>query len=163
VKLIGKTEITTIDEPDQLQFAVVSQSGWIDLLGIPLVSIVFAAVASISGHPFLALYSALILVAILAKAIMNYPDGSVIKLFVSQCELIARGDLGRTFADEVKAKSADVKSLGYQMGGKNSPSGLYADQGWLKQTCLFPGLNKQQANDIADTICRKFPNIKRSA
>jgi hypothetical protein len=48
------------------------------------------------------------------------------------------------------------------MGGKNRPSGLYADQGWFKQTCLLPGLNQQQANTIADTICQKVPNIKRS-
>jgi hypothetical protein len=44
------------------------------------------------------------------------------------------------------------------MGGKNSPSGLYADQGCLKGIGLLPGLNKPQA----DTICQKFPNIKRS-
>ena len=91
-----------------------------------------------------------------------YLNGPVTKLFVSQNQLIARGNLNRTFTNEVKVPASEVKSLGYSMGpGEDSPSGLYADCGWLKQTCLLPGLNKQQANTIADAIRRKFPDLER--
>jgi len=48
VKLIDKPEITTIDQPGQLQLVAVSESGWVDLLGVPLVLIVFATAAWIS-------------------------------------------------------------------------------------------------------------------
>jgi hypothetical protein len=97
VTLLGTSELKAVELPGQLQFVAVSESGWIDLPGVPLVLIVFATAAWISGRIFFALSSAFVLVAVLAKTIMNYPDGSKIKLFVSQSDLIARGDLGRTF------------------------------------------------------------------
>jgi hypothetical protein len=157
VRLLGRNEVTTIDEPDYLQFVLVRENGWIDLVGPPVALLVFVAWAVIYQHYFFIAFAVIGLFALIA----NYANGSITKLFVSQSELIARGNLDRALTDEVKVKVSDIESLDYRMGGRNSPSGFYASQGWLKQTCLLPGLSKQKANAIADAICERFPNIKR--
>jgi hypothetical protein len=156
VQLLGRTEITTIEEPDHLQFVVVRRRGWISLVGPPATLLVFALWALMAQHYVFAVFSAVAIFALIA----NYIRGPVTKLLVSQGELIARGNLDRTFIDQVKVEASDVKFLGYFMGGENDPSGLYADRGW-RQTCLLPGLNKDEANAIAHTIRSKFPNLER--
>jgi hypothetical protein len=158
VKLIGHAEVTTIEEPGQLQFVVTRENGWIDLVAPSAVLILVFVWACVFGHFFVAVFSVVGLFGLGAY----YLNGPITKLFVSQNQLIARGNLDRTFTNEVKVPASEVKSLGYSVGpSEDSPSGLYADRGWLKQTCLLPGLNKQQANTIADAIRRKFPDLER--
>jgi len=156
VKLIGQTNISTTQEPDHLQFIVTQERGWIELL-IPLTLLAFGLWALfLERYLFVAfcLAGAVFLVARFGKA-------SVTQLDVSQSEMITRDNPEGSFSGEKIVKAPEVKSLGYKIGNKNIPSGLYAHQGLFKSTCLLPGLKKQQANEIADLICQKFPNIKR--
>jgi len=88
VRLLGRSEVTTIDEPDYLQFVVVRENGWIDLAGPPVVLLVLVAWAVIYQHYFFAAFAVVVGLFVL---IANYANGSVTKLFVSQSELIARG------------------------------------------------------------------------
>jgi hypothetical protein len=83
----------------------------------------------------------------------------VTKLFVYQDRLTNRGSPDSTFTEEVTVEAADVKSLGYYNDSESGRSGLFADRGWW-QTCLLRGIDERQANAIADSIRRKFPDFE---
>lgn len=54
---------------------------------------------------------------------------------------------------------SEVKSLGYQVGGRYSLSGFWAVCGFLTSRCLLTGLSSQQCTDVAVAIARRFPEI----
>jgi len=156
VKLVGQTTITTIEEPDHLQFVTTRVRGWTDLL-LPTILTVVGGGALGFKHFFMG--ALCLLAAILFLA--NFSKPSTNQLDVSQSEMIVRSSVDSSISQDKTVKSPEMKSLGYQYGNKNQPSGLYANQGIFNQICLLPGLSKQQANEIADTICKKFPNYRR--
>jgi len=96
-----------------------------------------------------------------AGAIIAYHlNGTVTKLFVSGSELIARGNMGKTFKNEIIVPASEVKYLGYDTGGENNPAGLYVSRGW-RHNCMLPGISKNQTIAIADAIHTKFPQYQR--
>lgn len=156
MKAFGHSEITTIDDPDGLQFVVVRANGYVDFFAPIAALLAFGLWAVIAHHFILVIISTVGLFSLLA----SYARGPVTRLAVSQYELVASGNLDRTFTDHLRVETKNVKSLGYFVGYENEPSGLYADQGW-RQTCLLPGVSKEEADTIAETIRGKFPDLER--
>ncbi len=155
MRAFERAEITTIELPDELQFVVVRHAGWAERFGAPVAVAAIALWFWFSGHEILSLLFAVVggisLVA-------NWARGRATKLRVTETEFVASGNLDQFFSTEARAQTSDVTSIGYELGSENEPSGLYARTGW-SHTCLLPGLNEEQANSIAATVSKRFPEI----
>lgn len=155
MKLIGHTEITTIDEPDHLEFVAVRKHGVFDLFLPPAIAIAFLIWIGLSQHWYYAVFPLIALFYLFA----SWMNGPVTRLAVSSHELIARGNLQKSLTTEVRLLASEIKSISYSAGDEGEPSGLYAQHGW-KHTCLLPGLNLEQADGIALLVRRRYPDLE---
>ena len=156
MKLIGKTEITTIELRDELQLVVVRKNGLLILVFPPALCVAITAYGFLSSHWMYVLIG----IFMLGSCVAWYLNGPVTRLFVSRFQLIARGNVDRTFKNEIIVPASEVKFLGFQTGDDNGPAGLYVSREW-RQTCMLPGLSKKQTIAIADVIHTKFPQFVR--
>jgi hypothetical protein len=90
--------------------------------------------------------------------IADWIHGRVTAFQVTETNLSARGNLDRTFQDQFDIEITAVKSIGFQSGYEDCPSGLYVTHGW-KSTCVLPGINKEECSQIVGAIYRKFPDL----
>jgi hypothetical protein len=156
MKLLGKTQVTTIDLPDQIKFVVVCENGLVVLIIPPtlcVAGIVYGWLAHQWGWVLMGLFG-------LVSVVFWHLKGPVTKLFVTEHSLIASGKINRLTTDRIVIPAEEVKYLGFSTGGENDPSGLYASRGW-RQTCLIPELGKKEAIAIADAIHVRFPRYQR--
>jgi hypothetical protein len=155
VRTIGKAELTTVDRGKQLEFASGYQSGWVDFLAPPAALFIVFLWAMIA-HFYLIAWFVVVGYLLLVLWWLHSP---VTRLLVTDTELVARGNLGRSYSDTRRVKTEDLKSLGHFHGAHNEPAGLYAYHDWSK-TCLIPRLTPQESNAIVAAIHRKFPDIE---
>jgi hypothetical protein len=154
VKPLSSNVVKAEEDPEEISFVVEHEAGWVDLLAGPLI---------VAGTGFLAWRDRTWwLVALCAAGIAwtvihlfkNWSTSSASKLTITSRELVATVDLIRFPKRVIRFRPDDVKSLGYSIGGKHEPSGLY-----LNETCVFDGLDRKQAEAIVFRIFYKFPNI----
>jgi hypothetical protein len=155
MRAFERAEITTIELPDELQFAVIRHAGWAERFGAPVAVAATALWLWFSGQE---VFSLLIAAIGGISLVANWVRGQVTKLRVTETEFVGRGNLDQFFSTEARAQASEVTSIGYEMGSENGPSGLYARTGW-SHTCLLPGLNEEQANAIAAAVSKRFPEI----
>lgn len=152
VKLLGQTELRTIELPHQLQFNLVSTNGWMDTLGVPAIalSLLFA---SWKWHfwPFLAFAS-----LILAYVVADRAHGSVAQICVTADAITAKGNLGQLSTTEITRTSSEIESIGYFAGGEDGTPGLY-----INQRTLLLRLNEKDATEITNSIRQKFPLLEQ--
>ena len=156
VKLLGSSEITTIDEPNHLEFVIVRTNGWMDFIAPPAVVLAFSLWALIEHHFMVFGLSLFAIIYLIAR----YAQGPVTRLVVTEDRLTASGNLDRAFTNKIEVETSQIKFLGYFGGYDDDPSGLYADT-LSGQTCLLAGLSPDKANAIADTIRKKFPDLEQ--
>jgi len=156
VKLIGETKIETIDLPGELQFVFVRENGWLDVIPPPALAGALAAWCWIS-HSYL--FSGLVLVVSVVYLTKSLTNPATV-LLVSPWELMARGNVGGMFKDEIRIPVDEVRSLDYSTGGEDDIPGLYVWAG-QKSCFLIRGLSQEQATDIAVAIRRKFPELEQ--
>jgi hypothetical protein len=153
--MIGKAELTTVDRGRQLEFASGYQSGWVDFMAPPAALFIIFLWAMIA-HYYLIAWFVVVGYLLLVLWWLHSP---VTRLIVSETELVARGNLGRSYSDRRRVTTEDLKSLGHFHGAHNEPTGLYAYHGWTK-TCLIPRLTQQESHAIIDAIHKKFPHLE---
>lgn len=156
MKLFSHSQVATIELPDQLQFVVTPENGVLDRYAPPVIAAVVLIMLCLTHHYLIALIGFICCLASLAKTLSD----PTVRLFVAADQLIARGNVGRMFSDEIRADSSDLKSIGYSGGGENESSGLYA---WTKtgSLCLIPNVDESQAGAIVEAIRRKFPDFEQ--
>ena len=151
---LSSNVVTAQEDADELSFVVAQEAGWIDLFAGPLI---------VAGTGFLAwrdrvwwlLAFCVVGLAWMAFGLLkDWPMKSASRLTITSRELVATLDLIRFPKRVIRFRPDDVKSLGYSIGGKHEPSGLY-----LNETCVFDGLDRKQAEAIVFRIFYKFPNI----
>lgn len=52
---------------------------------------------------------------------------------------------------------SEVSWIGYLA---SQPTGLYLSRGFMENTCVLPGLNRELSNSVIDAIVRRFPEYK---
>lgn len=88
----------------------------------------------------------------------SWLHGKKTELSVSHTELVARGNVGRIFYDEIRVSTSTITFLGYDNGGEDEPSGLYARHKF-GSTCILDGVNEEMSNKIATAVFLRFPEI----
>lgn len=156
MKLLGSSELRTIELPDRLQVVHGYQAGWGDLAAPPATLLVLLAWAASTHHMVL---GAIFVVAFAALAIY-WLNISPNRLSVLPRELITQGSQNRNLANQTNIPAAEVNSLAYAATGEHGPTGLYA-YCRRKRICLMPGLTQEQAEAVAEAIRAKFPNLER--
>jgi hypothetical protein len=156
VRILGSADLTTIELPDQLQFVSGYQSGWVDFMAPPAALFIVFLWAMISHYYLLAWF---VVIGYLLL-VLWWLSTSVTRLFVTPTQLVARGNLGRTYHAERRVDTEELKTLSYFSGGNDQPPGLYAYHGW-SSTCLIPKVTEVEANIIINAIHAKFPNLER--
>ncbi len=154
MRIFGQTEIQTFDSDSELTFIATRQRGWADYSIVPF-CIGISVVVWAQGSQVFAL---LCFVFGGAALISKWVQGPSRRLSVTPHQIIADGNLQKTFGSEIKIPATEVKSIDYAVGSKNEPSGLYVRHGWSR-SCVLPGISREQAVSIRDAIERKFPEI----
>jgi hypothetical protein len=157
VKFFGSTTVTTIDEPNELQFVVTREKGAVEAIAVPILMLALVLALWFTHHYSFSLLCALVYIAILAYSLRKLST----RLVVCADHIIASGNIARVFGKEIRVETAELKSIGYFAGIEDELSGLYAFRGH-KSICLIPGIEKLKAQAIAEAIHKKFPSIKRT-
>jgi hypothetical protein len=155
----GTTELTTTELPNELQFQAVRNLGWVELAIWPVAFVaceIFAWMMPAHGGRMVLVLGALLLLLPLATLRRNL----VWRLSVTNQRFEANGYLDQ-FAvilyipHRVVVPLSKVKSIGYQ----GDDHGFYLDCGFWKKECVLPGLNREQSQQVAMTILRRFPDV----
>jgi len=155
VRLLGTSELKAVEFPGELPFVYGYQAGWGDLAAPPATLLVLLAWAWSTHH----LVFAAIFVVAFAVLVVYCLNISPARLSVSSQELIARGTQNRNLASQTKIPAVEVNTLRYAAASDRGPAGLYARCG-CNQTCLMPRLTQEQADEVANDIRAKFPNLE---
>ncbi|HKF48064.1 MAG TPA: hypothetical protein VKB38_11955 [Terracidiphilus sp.] len=149
-------KLTKVEFPDGLSFVAVQESGPTLYIAIFIVFLGIAAACWIGGHQIFAVW---IVIAGGFGLVKNIAVGPETSLTVNQREVHASGNLPKLLSDSVRVPVSEIKRIGWFNGGENQPSGLYVRHGLLSNTCVLPGISKQQAVEIRDAIAGKFPDF----
>ncbi len=154
MKMFGYIELRTIDLPEGLQFRIFRQEGWTDLIaGLVTLGFTFWLAWIWQSVLWMIIFGS---AAILASLLL----GREIKLSVTDSEFVAIRNRGVIFRAEVRVPTSEVLSVGYDVGAKDQPVGLYVQRTWT-HTCILPELDKKYADAMTDAICKRFPKIAR--
>ncbi|MGO9335988.1 MAG: hypothetical protein ACLPY1_00630 [Terracidiphilus sp.] len=152
--LTGKADVESRDLGAELQFKVTRERGLIEVLAIPAFLAFFLYVGWKANRYWFVVAGGLWAAVMTA----NWLQGSETELRVTTTELTATGNLGRMFSTQLRVPAAEVTALGWEGGSEDADPGLYVKRGW-RRLCIMPGLNKEQATEVADAIRRRFPEI----
>ncbi len=155
MRIIGSAELRTIELPDQLQFTSGYESGWVDFMAPPA-ALFIVFLGAMIFHYYLVAWFVVIGYLLL---VLWWLNSSVTRLIVTDTVLVARGNLGRSYSNERRVKTEELKSLAWFGGAQSEVPGLYANHGW-QRTCLIPRLTAEEARAIIDTIHKKFPYLE---
>jgi len=156
MQLLSRSEISTIETTDQLQFILFRERGFLELAMPPIVLVVFL-VTGIMKHQ----WWAVLFVGVGAFSLAAYwLNGPVTKLFVSNSGLRVSGNLHRTFTTEIWIPAEDLISLSYSSGDEDDPVGLYASRG-SGSVCLLPNISDTDVEGIVGRIRTKFPFLEQ--
>lgn len=143
-----------LTESTRLTFRVDRERGWIEwAIALALTFLLFW-----EAHHLHSLVWLIFGVLAAASITLGLSASGPMELVVTSCELQVSSNPGRMFRSDTSIKTADVKAIEYQLGGEDTPSGLYAKHG-RHHTCLLKDLTEEQANRILDQILSKFPQI----
>ncbi len=155
MQLLGRTEFTSIEHPDSLEFMVVQEYGWLEKVLIPLI---VASVIVMLWRAGQVIFAAIAMLSTSAYFVANWIHGPATRLRVTKDELTTQGNLNKLFRTELRVSTSGINSLRWDSGGENGTSGLYVIRGW-GMTLVLPGINKEQAEAIRDKIAARFPDF----
>lgn len=158
MQLLGKVVLKTVELPNALEFVASREENLIESFIIPAFALIVLWWFWRTGNLWLRIIAGVAAAFTMLAAAANRIQGGETKLRVTSNELVAEGNLGRLFSTHENVPVGDLSSIRYEGGGDGEIFGLYARRGW-RSTLLLPYLSVAQANEIADTIGRKFPGI----
>jgi hypothetical protein len=158
MKARGYFELTTTELPDELQFRVTHHAGWEDWFRRIVPPAIIVSTFFVPSFHHIWVYRVLIFFAMADSRQLDWIRGRTTELRVTSSELVATGNLRKLFSRRATVPASEVMWLGFDSYGSNQPG--FAVEGGEIGLCVLPGLNREQAEAIADTILRRFPNIR---
>jgi hypothetical protein len=157
VRILGSSELRTIEFSTQLQFVNGYQSGWVDFMAPPAALFILFLWTIVSQYYLMSWF----VVIGYMLLVLWWLNGNVTKLYVTDTLIVARGSLGRSYQRERRVRTDELKSLTYVATGADGEiPGLYAIHAWTR-TCLMPRLTEEEAKAIINTISIKFPHLEQ--
>jgi len=158
MKAIGHVKLNAIESRDALEFNIVSEIGWFELvlaLALTLFGIwIFWRVNTPVTH----LFAVAICAVAVFSAVAHLVQGRSTHLRITSDEIFAEGNVNKLLSTTVRIPAREVESLGFREGDDGESSGLYVTHGWHR-ICVLPGLDKDQGSRVANAIFKKFPNV----
>lgn len=155
MKLLDHSKVTISEEPDQLDFVVSIENGWLSLILGPIFLLGWFAWTWSAGAYVLIAMAAIILLASLA----NLRPGPVTRISISAKQITVNGSANTLFSarrpTELRIQAYEIKNLSYFVGDEGEPSGLY-----LNRTTHLLSLDERATNLILVATRRKFPLLK---
>lgn len=158
--IVGKTEITTVELPNALEFSITREDGLFEQIVAPCLAALALWMFWKTGQ-LGRLIAGFAGVTTVLAFVANWLQGRGTMLRVTSDELFAEGNLGRLFSTSVRIPAADISSIYFYMSGEGDDSGLYVRHGW-SSTRVLPCLTEEQADTIVDAIAAKFPQLPTS-
>lgn len=154
MKMFGQIELRKIDLPEELQFRIVRQEGWTDMIAA-LVALLFAFwVAWIwQSIVWMAVFGG---IAIAASLVLSRET----RISITSSEFVAIGSHGWVFRREMRVPRSEVISVRYDEGYEGQPAGLYVQRTWT-HTCILPGIDRKYADVVVEAVGRRFPEMKQ--
>jgi hypothetical protein len=151
MQFLSSSVVATTEESDRLVFTVKSESGWVDSLLPPIILVVFGLLLWKIKAWWLLIACAFGLVMFFIK----WSRRTACSLSVSSFGIIVTPDIKRFPNRVTRYKPHIVQKLRFSLGNDESdPSGLY-----LNDDCVLSGIREDQAEEIANRIFAKFPDI----
>jgi len=154
MRIFGRVELTTADYQSELRFTAVRRDGLFEFAAGPIFVILALYFGWKWQRPWYLAFGGIALLSLVA----NWIQGGATELRVTGSELLATGNLAKMFSTEIRVPADEIKTIRYEAGGEGDPGGLYIRRGWGR-TCLLPGLNSEQADEVAQAIYLRFPDI----
>jgi hypothetical protein len=155
----GRTSFTTEETDDALLFFLVREPGAIERIGLPLFAAIILWSLWQSGSFAFQCFAVFALISGSAAYVASWLHGKQSILRITANEIIASGNLARTFTTEVRIPSNEIRSLKWDSGGEDGTPGLYANCGW-NATLLLPYIDEAQAAIIRDAVARRFSELQ---
>ena len=123
---------------------------------LPLLTLTLAGLAWAFHLVVLAISS----VGVLFAFLVNRRNGSTTGFIVTDSEVESHGNLGYISQRDVIMQASEVEFLGYSIGARGRPWGLYAGGfGLFEKTCVMPSITQDEAGKMLDEIRHKFPGF----
>jgi hypothetical protein len=161
MELFGKTDLSTSELADSVEFTVVHRQGPIEVIIAPIVTAFVVWLFWRSGSQLTKVMAALAGVSGAIAVIANRQQGDEVSLRVTADELVTQGNMGKLFETEQQIATKDVLGMSYRLGGEGEMYGLYVKLRW-NERCILPRLSEEQSQQAIDTLSRKFPNLATS-
>ena len=158
MKACGYAELTTTELPDELQFRVTYHAGWEDWFRRIVPPVIIVSTFFVPWFNHIWVYRVLIFLSMAGSTQLDWIHGRTTELRVSSSALVATGNLRKLFSTRATVPASEVMWLGFDSYGSNQRG--FAVEGGEIGLCVLPGLNREQAEAVANTILRRFPNIR---
>lgn len=158
MNLFGRTEFTSIELPDALEFSIVHEVGLFEQCLFVAIPCIFLWVSSRASNSIVSIFFLLGCVSSAAYGVANWIHGRETHLRVRSGGLTAEGNLRRLAKTSLAYATDEINWLRWESGGEDGPTGLYVGRGW-SSACVLPDINKEQAQMIRDRISARFPQF----
>jgi hypothetical protein len=153
-------ELTTTELPDELQFTVVRRTNWVEgiirmlIIAFPIL-ILFAPSAHISWG--LRMFFLFYMIILVSSMNLSWVHGGTTTLRVTSSSLVAIGNLGKLLSTRATLPASEVTWLGFSyLQGVADGLSIEGEEADI----YVPGLNREQAEAVADKILQRFPSIR---
>jgi hypothetical protein len=158
MKARGYAELTTTESPNELQFRVTYHAGWEDWFRRIAPPAIIVSIFFVPSFKHIWVYRVLMFLSMAGSTQLDWIHGRTTELRVTSSELVVTGNLRRLFPTKATVPASEVMWLGFDNAGSNQRG--FVLEGSETCLCLFPGLNRERAEAVANTILRRFPNIR---
>ena len=158
MELFGRTDLSTSELADAVEFTVVHRQGPIEVIIAPLVTALVVWLFWRSGSQLTKIMAALAGVSGAIAVIANRRQGDEVSLRVTADELVTQGNMGKLFETEQRIATRDVLGMSYRSGGEDEMYGLYVKLRW-NERCILPRLSEEQIQQVIEIIGRRFPDL----
>ncbi len=154
VTMVPRASFTSVDFGSRIDFHVRYERRWLGTAA-GLIFVGFAFKQASSHHDW-AWFAFGVVGA--CGVIADRLHGSEVHLKVSADGVETSGNLGRMFSTESNIPANEFESLGYEIGGGDRRTGLYAQRAY-GGVCIMPYLSEDKCREIAEMIYRRFPDL----
>jgi hypothetical protein len=158
MKALSTAELEFNELPEALEFNVTSERGWVELALGPTIGIVVILLGIFIGKIVLIFFG---LVAA-GGSLFRWAQPSETVFRVYEWRLFASGSLGGFSSRDLALAFPEVRCIGWSVGGRNSPRGLYVWYGLagLQRVCVLPDISEEQAKSVTERIAARYSTYK---
>jgi hypothetical protein len=158
MKALSTTVVGCNELPEALEFNVTGERGWIELALGPTIGLAIFLLGVFFGKIVLIFFGFVAAGGSLFR--WAQPNETVFRVY--EWRLFASRNLGGFSPRDLALAVPDVRCIGWSLGGRNSPKGLYVWYGMAgrQRVCVLPEISEKQAKSVTERIAARYSSYK---